>query len=482
MFKKKKDKAELETKHKDANQGAIKGKKQVTVPSEENLLSDTNEKSHLPSETTTREYLSSMSSVRPPEVLEVDSSIKTSPVPVPREEATIKQIAANRHLNAEGDISISASSEDANVEINRLLLTIVSSFSDYFLSVAQSIFDKRPAKITFDSIRSDRKIGTTGIQLVKVAFSCELGHAEASLAVKIMASRDLVPPIVERTRYLTERLEKYRFLGVSTPRIIFHKDQLLVMEGISGESFRHSSVPLTEKLRMAGKCLAAISTSAIQEVGVERYRNLEKQILGTLPLDPKVRDLLAEKFSLFPLEQRTRRSGAISFGDFHSGNLLYEISLYKSPILVAHLIDPEFLENNPNIDRFEDVANFFVPRTINEYQLKRTLFQTSREVRTFIAGYNEVLAYDLRSMDGYYPDGDTFNYQLGLSLLLSILNLIGMPGVEKDYVRQQLQLRVALATSLLVGSSILSDKGLGAFAENSKTNSSSRALKSNIGT
>ena len=74
---------------------------------------------------------------------------------------------------------------EANAEINSLLLSIVSGFSDYFIGVATEIFEKTPKNITFDSIRSDRKIGTTGIQLVSVNFTCEYGkvlskaHAKA---------------------------------------------------------------------------------------------------------------------------------------------------------------------------------------------------------------------------------------------------------------------------------------------------------------
>ena len=348
--------------------------------------------------------------------------------------------------------------DEADKEINRLLLSIVSGFSDYFYNVAEEIFEKRPKKIEFNSIRSDRKIGMTGIQLVTVNFTSELGHGRAGLAVKVHNNASQVPDIVKRINFVANRLEKYRFLGVSTARIVFYKEQILVLEGISGESFKISPVPITEKFRLAGKCLASFCGSHNNKVATERYRNLEKQVIDTLPLDQETKSLLSMKYSKFPLENLTLNSGSISFGDFHSGNLLYEINLYKSPILIVHLIDPEFIDTNPGIDRFEDIANFFVNRAIQEFQLKQNLFQITRDIKSFIAGYNEILAYDLMSINKFYPNGDTFNYHLSLGILLSILNLVTMEDVEIEYVKKQAQNRVKIVNYLLDSPSLYTNK------------------------
>ncbi|MHA1990049.1 MAG: hypothetical protein ACW981_03460 [Candidatus Hodarchaeales archaeon] len=347
---------------------------------------------------------------------------------------------------------------EADEEINRLLLSIVSGFSEYFYKVAEDIFEKRPQKIEFNSIRSDRKIGMTGIQLVTVNFSCELGHGRAGLAVKVHTNADQVPEIVSRIDFVASRLDKYRFLGVSTPRIVFHKEQILVLEGISGDSFKTSPVPVTEKFRLAGKCLASFTGPEINKVTTERYRNLEKQVINTLPLEQQTKSFLMEKYSKFPLEELTNNAGSISFGDFHSGNLLYEVTLYKSPILIVHLIDPEFIEKTPNIDRFEDIANFFVNRTIQEFQLKQNLFQITREIKSFIAGYNEILAYDLMALEKCYPNGDTFNYHLSLSILLSILNLVAMEDVNLDYVKNQAKERIILVNYILDSPSFITNQ------------------------
>lgn len=343
-----------------------------------------------------------------------------------------------------------------DAEINQLLLSIVSGFSEYFYNVANEIFGRYPKKIAFDSIRSDRKIGTTGIQLVTVNFSCELGHVRAGLAVKIHNNAAEVLPIVENINFLVQCLEPYRFLGVSTPKIVFQKGQILVLEGISGESFRHSPVPITEKFRLAGKCLAALCGSQSHKVNSNRYRSLEKQVLEALPIDENLKKTIGEKLSHFPLEKLSQECGAISFGDFHSGNLLYEINLYKSPILVAHLIDPEFLQKDSDIDRFEDIANFFVNLAIKEFELKNNLFQITREIRSFLAGYNEVLAYALLSIETFYPEGSTFNYHLALGILLSILNLLNI-GMAPAYIDSQVKLRVKLVNLLLDSPPILNN-------------------------
>ena len=183
---------------------------------------------------------------------------------------------------------------ETEAEIQQLLLSIVSGFSEYFYTVATTVFGSRPKKIAFNSIRSDRKIGTTGIELVSVNFSCELGQAHAGLAVKIHKNTTEVLQIVENINYLVQRLESYRFLGVSTPKIIFQKGPILVLEGISGESFRHSPVPITEKFRLAGKCLAELCVSHQHIANTNLYRMLEKQVLEALPIDENFKQMIAK--------------------------------------------------------------------------------------------------------------------------------------------------------------------------------------------
>ena len=352
------------------------------------------------------------------------------------------------------------SADEANAEINQLLLSIVSGFSDYFIDVATSIFEKVPHNINFDSIRSDRKIGTTGIQLVSVNFSCEYGKVQAGLAVKVYRSAAELPPIVEKINFLSDRLRPYYSLGVSTAKIIFQKSQILVMEGITGESFRHSTVPISEKYRLAGKCLAALHGHEANQANTQHYRELEYATIESLPLNQDAKKFLKDKFQTFPLEKYSKNSGAISFGDFHAGNLLFEINLYKSPLLMSHLIDPEFLQTEPSSDRFEDIANFFVNRAIQEYQIKGKLFQITRELRSFLAGYDEILAYKLKKLKLFYQLGDTFNYQLALGILLSILNLMSLSESEDtSYISTQMELRLKLAVQLLESPSIIREKG-----------------------
>ena len=339
--------------------------------------------------------------------------------------------------------------QDPDKEISNLLLSIVSGFSEYFYQVATQNFGKRPKNIEFTSIRSDRRVGTTGIQLVTVNFSCEFGRSRAGLAVKIYRDPLEVPPVISKVEFLSQLIQSYHHLGVKTPKIIFTREQVLVMEGISGESFRHSSVPITEKLRLAGKCLAALHGSEKHKADLTQYRTIEQQVIATLPLSDHSRTQLQEKFAKFPLEAIAKDSGAITFGDFHSGNILYEISLFKSPILTAHLIDPEFMQISPVHDRFADIANFFVNRAISEFQLKDNLFQNSRELQSFMAGYNELLAYNLIDTKNFYKKRDSYNYHLALAILLSILNLITMPDMSPEYVSQQMKPRVKLALFLL---------------------------------
>lgn len=349
------------------------------------------------------------------------------------------------------------SNGDTDEEISKLLLSIVSGFSEYFYEVAERHFGKRPKKIEFLSIRSDRRVGTTGIQLVTVNFSCEFGRSRSGLAVKIHREASEVPPVISKVEFLSQRLQPYHHLGINTPKIIFTRDQVLVLEGITGQSFRHSPVPITEKYRLAGKCLAALHGSEIHKPDLTQYRAVENQVITTLPLSDEGRNQLREKFADYPLEKVSANAGALTFGDFHTGNMLYQISLFHSPILIAHLIDPEFLQTTPVHDRFSDIANFFVNRAINEFNLKGNLFQISRELRSFIAGYDELLAYDLVNVNSFYDGEDSFNYHLALGILFSILNLISMPDVSPEYVTEQMGPRIKLTLKILDSKTLLRD-------------------------
>ncbi|MFX0093227.1 MAG: hypothetical protein ACFFBD_15825, partial [Candidatus Hodarchaeota archaeon] len=286
---------------------------------------------------------------------------------------------------------------DANLQ--KLLTSIVQGFEDYFIDTAEKLIGKRPSDLTFEEISLDRKVGMIGIKLVNVRFSCpEARNLLAGLAVKNLESLSGVEETIEKIGFLHNRIVPWAFLGLFTPKVIFNSGSLIILEGIMGsDSFRHSPVPEIEKMRLAGRGLAALHGFKGAEVFFEQYRVLSRKAIDMLPVSGKWKEELVMLFDLqfADVENYTRNGGSIKFGDFHAGNILFEINRRKSPILRTHLIDPEFLViNDTSTDRCEDICNFFVHRAITEYRTTKKLERTPKDILSFLSGYNEILAYN----------------------------------------------------------------------------------------
>jgi hypothetical protein len=330
-----------------------------------------------------------------------------------------------------------------------VLLTIVESFSDYFYNFAENLFGKRPSSISFDKVSVHGKIGMTGLQLVRVSFSTELGRVTSALAVKIFPKEEDASEVVEKMQYVKKRITRFEKQGIKTTDVLFYAGPVVVMEGIKGEDFKKSSVPVTEKFRMAGRALAALHGKTNNSVKISNQKNLQlvKLILPELPFEDKwkasVLKLVENHFS----QMNENRGGTVAMGDFHPGNVLYEIDLQKVPILSAHLIDPEFLELEPVNDRFEDITNFFFNRCIQEYTQKGKLFQSLAEIGYFIAGYNEIMAYYNKDLFDFY-NFNSINVHMAQRVLYSIINLQSITN-DVNYFREQAGLRAKMVNEIL---------------------------------
>ncbi|MFX1512095.1 MAG: hypothetical protein ACFFCQ_05880 [Promethearchaeota archaeon] len=339
-----------------------------------------------------------------------------------------------------------------------ILQRIVSSFSDYFINIAETEFDQRPTSIDFDDISIAKKIGLTGIRLMDIKYRTDLGRSKAALAVKFMKPEE-VKTNVDNMKFLSSRLNSYKQLGLTTPEVIYQSDEgIMVMEGIRGESFRKSPVPYFSKLRMTGSALAALHGSEKGKIFEKRYIALTDQVLQRIPTSDSRKKDIKEFFSKrFELSiSGSTEGGAISFGDFHPGNVLFEVNPQVPPILRAHLIDPEFLDLTPVIDRCEDICNFFVVSAIKEYKETGKLVQVGKDIRTFIAGYNEILARKYTQLRNFYTKEVPINFHLAQGILLSILNYLSMPETQNQDTVSEVSQRLALVELLLSSPSLVS--------------------------
>ncbi|MFQ5981034.1 MAG: hypothetical protein ACE5OZ_23075 [Candidatus Heimdallarchaeota archaeon] len=342
--------------------------------------------------------------------------------------------------------------------LERVLQKVAEGFKDYFSNVFERDFGQAPDlnSITIDAIKLEKKIGLTGIRLVTVSFSTNMGSHRAAIAVKSMKTQDEAKDNIRKIDFVLRRLSMAPVLGLSSPQVIFEGSLLIVLEGVKGFSFRESSIPDSEKLRLAGRSLCALHGSESAEPAIERFRLLPQKVVEALPIGQSQKAELAQLFEekAAKVVSQKMRSGACAFGDFHPGNILYEVQQHQIPTIMTHLIDPEFLDTSNTVDRCEDICNFFVTQAVSE-----SLKKTQEAITAFMAGYNEILAhYGLgNGLSSFYEDEPPINFQLAQGVLLSILNILGMPPETfggPEGMNDEMNRRVALSSSLLTADPI----------------------------
>ena len=64
-------------------------------------------------------------------------------------------------------------------------MKIIEGFSDYFVSHLEKTYKESPSKIEVKNITVEKKLGATGIHIVRVSLDSDVGSDDASIAVKI---------------------------------------------------------------------------------------------------------------------------------------------------------------------------------------------------------------------------------------------------------------------------------------------------------
>ncbi len=338
-----------------------------------------------------------------------------------------------------------------------VLMRIIEGFSDYFVSSLEKSYHQTPKSIEVRNISVERKLGTTGIHIVKVQLDSDLGFDDASIAVKIYDEQEQALEVVKRINILENRLseEKYSPFGISSAPVIFFSRSVIVMEGIQGDVFRDSKIPRPQKYRYAGRSLSAFHGSGSNHCWFDKYKLLLSRSLDNLPVNNEVKNSLNTLFAeVVPrAEQVSHLSGSISFGDFHPGNVIFDVRIGQKPMITTHLIDPEYLDTSTEHDRLEDICNFFAVEAVDQYRQDRELAKFRMNVKSFLSGYNELLAHEQTSFQNYYSGGDYIpvNFHLALMILMSIINIQDMPdlfGGERG-IQNEVLLRCQLIEKLL---------------------------------
>ncbi len=341
---------------------------------------------------------------------------------------------------------------------NRLkivLMKIIEGFSDYFASSIEKSYHQSPTQINVRNITVDRKLGTTGIHIVKVQLDSDLGADDASIAVKIYEEQESALEVVKRINILQNRLSQYdTSLGISSAPVIFFSRNVVVMEGIQGDVFRESKIPRPQKYRFAGRGLAAFHSAKSDRCWFDKYKLLLTRSMENIPLAEDSKQALKNLFQqVLPLaEQASQFSGSVSFGDFHPGNLIFDVKIGQKPMIRTHLIDPEYLDTSTEHDRLEDICNFFAVEAVDQYRHDKTLKKFRMNMKSFLSGYSEVLAHEQSSLTKYYSG--TYlpvNFHLALMVLMSILNIQDMGDLfgGESGIKNEVILRCQLIETLL---------------------------------
>ncbi|MFX0123610.1 MAG: hypothetical protein ACFFAE_08195 [Candidatus Hodarchaeota archaeon] len=337
-----------------------------------------------------------------------------------------------------------------------VLMRIIEGFSDYFVSSLEKSYHQTPKTIEVRNITVERKLGATGIHIVKVQLESDLGLDEASIAVKIYDEQEQALEVVKRINIVEKRLsqKKYSSFGISSAAVIFFSRSVIVMEGIQGDVFRDSKIPRPQKYRYAGRSLAAFHGSESDHCWFDKYKLLLSRTLENLPTSRDFRQSLGAMFGeVVPqAEEASHLSGSISFGDFHPGNVIFDVRIGQKPMINTHLIDPEYLDTSTEHDRLEDICNFFAVEAVDQYRQDRELTKFRMNVKSFLSGYNEVLAHEQTTFQNYYS-GENYipvNFHLALMILMSIINIQGMTDLFGGEVFQnEVLLRCQLIEKLL---------------------------------
>jgi hypothetical protein len=337
--------------------------------------------------------------------------------------------------------------------IKVVLMRIIEGFSDYFVTHLKQTFNETPKTIEVKKISVEKKFGATGIHLVKVSLDSDIGSDDASIAVKIYDQSELALGVVKQINFLEERLEEYSNLGIASASVIFFSGSVIIMKGISGSSFRDSKIPKPQKYRYAGRGLAAFHGSKKNAIWFDKYKLLLSRSLDGIPVSDEKKNHLQNLFNrvLLKVEQASQYSGGPSFGDFHPGNLIFDIQVGRNPMIKTHLIDPEFLDPSNEHDRLEDICNFFAVEAVDIFRVDQSLTKLKMNLKSFLAGYKEILAKTQNDLGEFYIGSYIpINFHLALMILMSIINIQSMEDLfSKEEMSQEVTLRCALIENLL---------------------------------
>ncbi len=200
----------------------------------------------------------------------------------------------------------------------------------------------------------------------------------------------------------------------------------MVFESFNGESFVSSTVPYEKKLELAGLALSVFHGVVIEQNDPEMEEKRVVETLKYLPLSGEVKLDLKRLFDGFIFNIAKSYGNTVSFNNFTSRNLFFELLPGEEERATAWLISSENFNPLVKSCRLEDIATFFIKQVIQEFKSGNiNLSRTKQDLNLFLKGYNRFLD-DMSStrIEEFFEGSPPLEFHIAVEVLKSPENIV----------------------------------------------------------
>jgi hypothetical protein len=335
----------------------------------------------------------------------------------------------------------------------QLKVELIRVLSKFFLKHLEELVRKQTGAFfpveKIESLKLGKRLGRRKelqLMTVTVVDSLQNQKFDVNLAFKFLIDTESAMREGNGAMWLGDILKNnYK---VRTPQLLYfsHENSLLIYEGLSGpQELFDNELDEPQKLYLAGMALPYIHGVFQHKAQVDRYLHLITNVLDRLKFSPGEKDEVNSLFKPYLRRIGLNNSGANSFGDYHPGNVMLLETEEKTSdtgdlridSTNIYLIDPAYLDREGNVDRAEDLGTFFSKFAYNDYYLTQSFDKTAEDFEMLCKGYDYTISQNGVTLNDYYPEGTTFDFQIALGILLDALFKVQLSGPEKSQNRIQ---------------------------------------------
>ncbi|MHA1983614.1 MAG: hypothetical protein ACW967_04600 [Candidatus Hodarchaeales archaeon] len=265
---------------------------------------------------------------------------------------------------------------------------------------------------------------------LEVYFNSDLGSFKSLLTYKEFSSLNGVHQHLLLINWL-----KSRFVNnpkVRIPEILAYGDQYVISEGVQRITFNTSPLSILNKATIAGEILASYHGTEHHPASSSKYSSLLTKTISSLLIGNNRKEKLSSLGFTLLYNLSFLNSGVYGFGNFNTDHILIDAPRK------GYIIDPEFIQFANNVDRFEDISNFFVSSALEEFRTFHHIKDTLLGLRTFLRSYNNYLRLFGYSLEGFYYSVNiycAFYFHLGLNALIKSLFISDSNSSQLDMAK-----------------------------------------------